>query len=228
MAVAVANSLEHEANPRDLICDYLVQRVEHGAVKGRVDVVSALEDVRLEVPRQGKSYITARDPDSGKPWRLKGELYEQDFRPERLDLARPLDLTRQRGRDRDYGPAADGFRSRTRCTARGSVRTARRHAPGSPFGAPQLASKSSNCVMTTGPKGDRQSTIIGHWPVSRAVSLVDLLKRKDLILVRGALGSFPPGLSSSVHLAMLLTFVHQPSGKPSNIPGVEFRERESL
>ena len=78
--------LEHEADPRTLIRDYLVQRVEHGAVKGRADVVSALEDVGLEVPRQGKDYITARDPDSGKRWRLKGELYEQDFEPERLDF----------------------------------------------------------------------------------------------------------------------------------------------
>ena len=78
--------LEHEADPRTLIRDYLVQRVEHGAVKGRADVVSALEDVGLEVPRQGKDYITARDPDTGKRWRLKGELYERDFEPERLDL----------------------------------------------------------------------------------------------------------------------------------------------
>ncbi|WP_420448326.1 relaxase/mobilization nuclease domain-containing protein [Candidatus Palauibacter sp.] len=79
--------LEHEADPRTLIRDYLVQRVEHGAVKGRADVVSALEDVGLEVPRRGKDYITARDPDTGKRWRLKGELYERDFEPGRLDLA---------------------------------------------------------------------------------------------------------------------------------------------
>ncbi len=78
--------LEHEADPRTLIRDYLVQRVEHGAVKGRADVVSALEDVGLEVPRQGKDYITACDPDSGKRWRLKRELYDRDLDPERLDL----------------------------------------------------------------------------------------------------------------------------------------------
>ena len=78
--------LEQEANPRDLIRDYLLQRVEHGAVKSRTDVVSALEDVGLELPRQGEDYITARDPDSGKRWRLKGEMYEQDLEPGRLDL----------------------------------------------------------------------------------------------------------------------------------------------
>ena len=78
--------LEHEADPRGLIRDYLVQRVEHGAVRSRADVVSALEEVGLEVPRQGKDYLTARDPASGKRWRLRGALYEHDFHPERLDL----------------------------------------------------------------------------------------------------------------------------------------------
>ena len=79
--------LDHEADPRDLIRDYLVQHVEHGTVRSRADVVAALEDVGLDVPRQGKDYLTVRDPDSGKRWRLKGELYEQDFHPERLDFA---------------------------------------------------------------------------------------------------------------------------------------------
>ena len=77
---------DHEADPRDLIRDYLVQHVEHGTVRSRADVVAALEDVGLDVPRQGKNYITVRDPDSGKRWRLKGALYEYDFEPERLDF----------------------------------------------------------------------------------------------------------------------------------------------
>ena len=46
--------LECEADPRGLIHDYLVQRVAHGAVRSRADVVSALQQVGLEVPRQGK------------------------------------------------------------------------------------------------------------------------------------------------------------------------------
>ena len=78
--------LEHEVDPRELIRDYLVQRVEHGAVQSRAAVVSALEEVGFEVPRQGKNYVTARDPDSGKRWRLRGALYEHDFQLERLDF----------------------------------------------------------------------------------------------------------------------------------------------
>ena len=73
-----------EPDPRELIRDYLVQRVEHGLVRDRADVVAALKDAGLDVPRQGRDYVTARDPETGKRWRLKGALYEHDFEPERL------------------------------------------------------------------------------------------------------------------------------------------------
>ena len=71
---------------REVIPDYLVQRVEHGVVCDRADVGAALKEAGLEVSRQGKSYVTAHDPESGERWRLKGALYEHDFNPERLDL----------------------------------------------------------------------------------------------------------------------------------------------
>ena len=71
--------------PRDLIRDYLLQRVEHATVRNRHEVVAALREASLEVPRQGKDYITALDPESGDRWRLKGELYAFDFERERLD-----------------------------------------------------------------------------------------------------------------------------------------------
>ena len=84
-AAKLRAGLEHEAGPRELIRDYLLQRVEHGAVRSRADVVASLKEAGFEVPRQGKDYVTARDPDSGARWRLKGALYEHDFEPERLD-----------------------------------------------------------------------------------------------------------------------------------------------
>ena len=73
-----------EADPRELIQDYLVQRVEHGVVRSRADVVATLKDAGLDVPRQSRNYVTAHDPETGKRWRLKGALYEHDFNPERL------------------------------------------------------------------------------------------------------------------------------------------------
>ena len=47
--------------PRYLIRDYLLQRVEHDTVRNRADVVAALQEAGLEVPRQGKNYLTALD-----------------------------------------------------------------------------------------------------------------------------------------------------------------------
>ena len=70
-AAKLRAGLEHEAGPRELIRDYLLQRVEHGVVRSRADVVAALEAAGFEVQRQGKDYLTGRDPDSGKRWRLE-------------------------------------------------------------------------------------------------------------------------------------------------------------
>ena len=109
-AAKLRAGLEHEAGPRKLIRDYLLQRVEHGVVQNRADVVASLEEAGFEVPRQGKNYVTARDPESEKRWRLKGALYEQDFKPERLkrtgeepDGGRP---SADRGGDDDRAAAA--------------------------------------------------------------------------------------------------------------------------
>lgn len=61
-AAQLRAGLRIEDSPRDLIRDYRLQRVEHGAVKDHFDVVAALREAGLEVPRQGKDYITALDP----------------------------------------------------------------------------------------------------------------------------------------------------------------------
>ena len=86
-AARLRAGLRLESSPRDLIRDYLLQRVEHGTVRNRADVVSALREAGLEVPRQGKDYLTALDPETGDRWRLKGELYGENFERERFDRA---------------------------------------------------------------------------------------------------------------------------------------------
>ena len=104
-AAKLRAGLEVEADPRELIRDYLVQRVEHGVVRDRADVVAALKEAELDVPRQGKDYVTAHDPKSGKRWRLKGALYEHDFNPGRLDIAVPAAAGGRAGGDRGDGCA---------------------------------------------------------------------------------------------------------------------------
>ncbi len=48
------------------------------------------------MPRQGKDYLTALDPESGDRWRLKGELYGENFDRERFDRAAAEKLESER------------------------------------------------------------------------------------------------------------------------------------
>ena len=100
-AAQVRAGLAAEKDPRRLITDYLGQRIESGSVSDRSSMVLALREAGLEVPRQGKDYITAADPDSGGKWRLKGAIYEQDFQRGRLDGSAATED--RAGPDRDRG-----------------------------------------------------------------------------------------------------------------------------
>lgn len=51
-----------------------------GVVTCRDDVIETLEQAGFEVARQTKSSISIKDPDGGRNIRLKGAIYEQDFR----------------------------------------------------------------------------------------------------------------------------------------------------
>ena len=100
-AAKLRAGLAVEADPRELIRDYLLQRVELGLVRSRADVVAALKETGFDVPRQGDSYVTARDPGTGKRWRLKGALYEHDFQPERLGRPAAAEAGDRPAGDRD-------------------------------------------------------------------------------------------------------------------------------
>lgn len=76
--------------PRDLppdrqkaaeqITSGLLALAEKGEIKSRTDVVKTLTDAGFTVARETKSSISIADPDGGKNLRLKGALYERDFR----------------------------------------------------------------------------------------------------------------------------------------------------
>ena len=102
-AAELRAGIAHEADPRDQIRDYLLRGVERGTVQDRAGVVAALQEAGFDVPRQGKHYVTAHDPESGTRWRLKGALYEHDFQRERVERPDPATDRRpgpEAGRDR--------------------------------------------------------------------------------------------------------------------------------
>jgi hypothetical protein len=76
--------------PRDLppdrqkaaeqITNGLLAIAEKGELRSRADVVECLTSAGFTVARETKSSISIADPDGGKNLRLKGALYERDFR----------------------------------------------------------------------------------------------------------------------------------------------------
>lgn len=63
-----------------VITDSLLRQAELGTIKDRSDVVQSLEHAGFTVCRQTKSSISIADPDGGRNIRLKGMIYEQNFR----------------------------------------------------------------------------------------------------------------------------------------------------
>lgn len=70
-----------------------------GAVTCRDDVIKTLEQAGFEVARQTKSSISIKDPEGGRNIRLKGAIYEQDFRLSQ-ELQRDIE---QRSREHQQG-----------------------------------------------------------------------------------------------------------------------------
>lgn len=66
-------------DPRGELHKWVTQKVEQGLIRNRNDIISELKQVGFEIPREGKNYITVRDPESDKRWRLKGEYYSEQF-----------------------------------------------------------------------------------------------------------------------------------------------------
>lgn len=62
------------------ITDGLLSLASNGELRDRQDVVNALEGAGFTVVRQTKKSISIADPDGGRNIRLKGQIYEQDFR----------------------------------------------------------------------------------------------------------------------------------------------------
>jgi len=58
----------------------LMNLMQQGEVRSRQDVVKQLESYGLSVARETKNSISIADPDGGKNIRLKGMIYERDFK----------------------------------------------------------------------------------------------------------------------------------------------------
>ncbi|WP_299374889.1 relaxase/mobilization nuclease domain-containing protein [uncultured Tateyamaria sp.] len=87
------------AQGRDELHAWIQHQIDMGLITNRATMVDALADAGFDLPRTGKAYITARDPGTGERWRLKGEIFHEDWQ------ADPAEREAERGARHDPGRA---------------------------------------------------------------------------------------------------------------------------
>ena len=155
------------AEGRDAINAAMRQHFADGLLQSRQDVVTALEGMGLDVVRQGKDYMTARHPESGYRWRLRGGLYEETFTPDRIrGPDSPASPGHPDGRRRGSGEDAADHRGRNAGDRRAASRAwrtvagirerrAAAHAARYPDRSPDRRSGGPGAVVDPGGEGDR-------------------------------------------------------------------------
>ncbi len=70
----------HERNVE--LHDWILDQISVGIITDRASMLDAFTDAGFDIPRAGKAYLTAQDPDTGERWRLKGRIFHQDWQAE--------------------------------------------------------------------------------------------------------------------------------------------------
>ena len=70
------------AQGREALHDWILDQISVGTITDRASMIDALADAGFDIPRASKNYITAKDPDTGERWRLKGEIFHDDWQAE--------------------------------------------------------------------------------------------------------------------------------------------------
>jgi len=83
------------AQGRDELHAWILDQVSVGLITDRASMLDALTDAGFDIPRAGKAYLTAQDPDTGERWRLKGEIFHEDWQ------ADPAEREAERGTRHD-------------------------------------------------------------------------------------------------------------------------------
>ena len=83
------------AQGRDELHAWIQDQIDIGLITDRATMIDALTDAGFDLPRTGKAYITARDPDTGERWRLKGEIFHENWQ------ADPAEREAERGTGHD-------------------------------------------------------------------------------------------------------------------------------
>lgn len=79
-------------DPKKQLTEYISKRIEAGLITNRDEIIDSFTELGLEIPRQGKNYITVLNPEDNQRYRLKGGIYEASWglggQPEKEDRSR--------------------------------------------------------------------------------------------------------------------------------------------
>lgn len=67
------------AEGREGLYGWILDQISVGLIEDRAQMAAALTEAGFELPRHGKDYITVKDPETGERWRLKGEIFHEDW-----------------------------------------------------------------------------------------------------------------------------------------------------
>lgn len=73
------------AQGRDELHAWLQDQISVGFVTDRASMLDALVDAGFDIPRAGKAYLTAQDPETGERWRLKGDIFHEDWQADPVE-----------------------------------------------------------------------------------------------------------------------------------------------
>ena len=83
------------AQGRDELHAWILDQVGVGEITDRTSMIDTLSDAGFDLRRAGKTYLTAQDPDTGERWRLKGEIFHEDWQADTAER----EIERGDGRD---------------------------------------------------------------------------------------------------------------------------------
>lgn len=170
-AAAARAGLEVEPDAKQLLSDYIAQRVEAGAITNRAEVVAALAELG-EITRQGKDYISVKPEGHDKAIRLKGGLFDERFNPQSWQQAATENqrgqATDRRGREpitAEHRARAEAARTRLAgaIERREKYNRGRYHSPKN--GARQAAAEAGNEHQPNhgeGSRSDQNADRAGH------------------------------------------------------------------
>lgn len=87
---------------REVIHDWLLDGIAEGKIQDRPSMLEALTEAGFQIPRAGKDFVTALDPETGERLRLRGDIFSEDWT--RADaVERALERHGDRGGDGETG-----------------------------------------------------------------------------------------------------------------------------